>query len=427
MNTVSFSLYVGVDWGNENHQVCVVDPERRILGEKSFEHSGAGLARLVDWLLTFSNGVAERTAIAIEVPRGAVVETLLERGFSVFSINPKQLDRFRDRHTVAGAKDDRRDAFVLADSLRTDEPCFHSLRLDDAVTIQLRELTRVDDHLRIELGRLSNRLREQLHRFFPQMLQLSGAANEPFLWDLIELIPEPAVAARMKPKRVEKLLQKRRIRRWSAKEVLDVLRAPAIYVAPGTVEACRAHIQLLLPMLRLVQENRKTCAKQISKLLEQLPPAPSEQGQQREHRDADIFLSLPGAGKVVTATVLAEASQPLAERDYHAIRSQAGSAPVTRATGKRSKKLAYVSMRRACNPRLRWIMYNWGRVAVQKDEQLRARYKSMRSRGHTHGRALRGIADRLLRMLIAMLRDGTLYDPARLHGPGLLPAPRALD
>ena len=64
----------------------------------------------------------DRVAIVAETPRGLVVESILERGYSIFSVNPKQLDRFRDRHTIAGAKDDRRDAFVLADSLRTDLP-----------------------------------------------------------------------------------------------------------------------------------------------------------------------------------------------------------------------------------------------------------------------------------------------------------------
>ena len=68
------------------------------------------------WLWTLSAGQPQRVAVAIEVPRGAIVEGLVERGFHVFAINPKQLDRFRDRHSVAGAKDDRRDAFVLADS-----------------------------------------------------------------------------------------------------------------------------------------------------------------------------------------------------------------------------------------------------------------------------------------------------------------------
>jgi hypothetical protein len=63
---------------------------------------------------------AESVAIGIEIPRGAVVETLVERRFAVYSLNPKQMDRFRDRHSVAGAKDDSRDALVIADSLRTD-------------------------------------------------------------------------------------------------------------------------------------------------------------------------------------------------------------------------------------------------------------------------------------------------------------------
>ena len=75
--------------------------------------------------------------VAIEIPRGALVEALAERGIHVYAINPKQLDRFRDRHTVAGAKDDRRDAFVLAASLRTDQPAFRRVRLEDPVIIEL--------------------------------------------------------------------------------------------------------------------------------------------------------------------------------------------------------------------------------------------------------------------------------------------------
>src|SRR5215813_1944909 len=92
-------------------------------------------------------GQAKPTRSACSTRRGAVVETLVERGFHVYAINPKQLDRFRDRHSVAGAKDDRRDAFVLGDSLRTDRDCFRRVRLDDPVVIQVRELSRVDEDL----------------------------------------------------------------------------------------------------------------------------------------------------------------------------------------------------------------------------------------------------------------------------------------
>src|SRR5205823_12786726 len=92
----------------------------KVLDEKWIEHSGSSLTELADWLRGHAGGAPERMAVGIEVPRGAVVETLMEQGFAVFSINPKQLDRFRDRYSPAGAKDDQRDALVLADGLRTD-------------------------------------------------------------------------------------------------------------------------------------------------------------------------------------------------------------------------------------------------------------------------------------------------------------------
>jgi Transposase len=108
----------------------VLDRDRRLVGERAVDHDGASLAQVVAWLWTVSAGQPERVAVAIAVPRGAMVEGLVERGCPVFAIHPKQLDRFRARHSVAGAQDDRRDAFVLADALRTDHPSFRRLRLD---------------------------------------------------------------------------------------------------------------------------------------------------------------------------------------------------------------------------------------------------------------------------------------------------------
>jgi Transposase len=103
--------------------------DRRRVGERVVDHAGASLARLADWLWTVSAGQPQRVAVAIEVPRGAIVEGLLDRGFHLFAMNPKQLDRFRDRHSAAGAKDDRRDACVLADSLRTARPSLRRVHL----------------------------------------------------------------------------------------------------------------------------------------------------------------------------------------------------------------------------------------------------------------------------------------------------------
>ncbi len=159
-----FECFAGIDWATETHQVCLTDRAGVILGERSFAHSGAGLAALCDWLVATGGVPPAAIAVAIEVPHGAVVDSLLERGFAAFSVNPKQLDRFRDRFTVAGAKDDRRDALVLGDSLRTDRHCFRRLEADAPTVVELREWSRMAEELGQERVRLANRLREQLRR-----------------------------------------------------------------------------------------------------------------------------------------------------------------------------------------------------------------------------------------------------------------------
>src|SRR5258707_614551 len=139
--------FVGVDWASQAHQACLIDAGGKIISEQAFAHGGAGLAELCTWLLAKTAAAPTAIAVAIEVPHGPIVETLLERGFPVYAINPKQLDRFRDRFTVAGAKDDRRDAHVLSDSLRTDRHCFRRLAAENAVVIELREWSRMAEEL----------------------------------------------------------------------------------------------------------------------------------------------------------------------------------------------------------------------------------------------------------------------------------------
>src|SRR5262249_61603202 len=117
--------------GPGSHQGAVSDKEGGLPGGRSGPHRGGALGELSDLLLTFADGDVSSIAVAVEVPRGPIVDTLLERGYHVFAINPKQLDRFRDRYSVAGAKDDRRDARVLGSAVRTDPKAFRALTIDD--------------------------------------------------------------------------------------------------------------------------------------------------------------------------------------------------------------------------------------------------------------------------------------------------------
>jgi hypothetical protein len=263
---------VGIDWASQHHQVCIVDREGHRT-EDTVPHTGAGLAALADQLAALSPGAPERVAIASEVPRGPVVETLLERG--------------ADRPAPLSARPRRRPA----------------------------------DH------------------------RTAGALppRRPWFWALLDL----ALARRPQPlaiKAVRAVLKVHRIRRVTAETVHAAVQVPPVRVAPGTLEAVGAHLAVLLPQLRLVHDQRhRTVGPRIDRVLAAL----AQEAVAGEHRDVTILRSLPGVGRHVAATVLAEAARPLAERDYQTLRAQAGAAPVTRQSGRK----AVVTMRWACNSR----------------------------------------------------------------------------
>lgn len=387
--------FVGFDWAMEQHRACLLDTEGKRVAERDVTHDGAGLAELCSWLLERTGARAQEIAVAIEAPRGPVVEALLERGFQVFAINPKQLDRFRDRFSMSGAKDDSRDAEVLGHSLRTDRRAFRRLAIDDPLVIELREWSR------------ANRVRDQLWRYYPQAGELGDPAANWFL-DLWEQVPTPAKAARVSEKTIARILKNHRIRRFDAAEVLRILRQQPLAVAPGTVEAASAHIRAVAARLRLVNQQIKETERRLDELCAAIEAAAeTTPGQICEQRDMPILRSMPGLGRIVTATLLAEACEPLRQRDYHVLRVLSGQAPVTR----RSGKSCIVLRRYACNTRLRNALYHWARSAIQHDPISKQRYRELRRRGHGHARALRTIGDRLLYVLCTLLERQTLFDP----------------
>jgi transposase len=404
--------YAGVDWGSESHCVFLSDDQGRKVGQKFFKHSGEGLAEMASWLLKAS-GANEpgQVLVAIEVPHGPVVENLIERGFAVHAINPKQMDRFRDRFSMAGAKDDSRDAEVMSSCLRTDAKCFRRLVCAEPIFVELREWSRIAEELGVERNRLANRLREQLWRYFPALLQLEDDCSAEWLLDLLALASTPAKAVRLREAKLTQLLKQRRIRRLDAATILKAVQAPPPKLAAGTVEAASAHVLSILPRLQLVNRQIKEADRKIGALIDSLTAnednQESEPGQKKQH-DAAILASLPGVGRTVLATLLAEAWEPLQRRDYAALRSLAGVAPVTKQSG----KSRFVVRRQACHDRLANALYHWARVAVQHDPRSRAKYAELRKRGCTHGRALRTVADRNLSVACAMLNTGTLFDPA---------------
>jgi transposase len=292
---------------------------------------------------------------------------------------------------------------VAAQALRTDLKCFRQVKLTDPDFVELREMARMHDELVEERTRLGNRLHAELNRYYPQILKLANTMHESWILDLLEAAPTPERARWLKRKRIERILRKNRISRVSVDDVWEGIKAEPLHVAPGTTEAAAMHVALLIPRVRLAREQECLVRKRMEAKLAALAEAPCEEG---EHRDVEIVLSLPGVGTKVGAAMLGEAWQAVTERDYHTLRVLAGTAPVTKASGKSRR----VTMRYARNRRFANAVYHWARVASQHDPYARTYYDRSRARGHTHARATRQLADRLLRVLTAMLRDGTLYE-----------------
>jgi transposase len=345
--------------------------------------------------------------VAIEVPHGPVVDSLVDRGFVVHAINPKQLDRLRDRFSVAGAKDDRRDAYVLADGVRTDRRLFRRLHVADPRLIELRAWSRLAEELKEEQRRLSNRVGQQLWRYYPQMQKLTDDLAEPWFLELWTIAPTPAKARALRKSTVERLLREHRIRRLDADTVLTTLREPAIKVADGVAEAASIHLRSLLARLRVVNRELHEAEGQLDKLCTTIGATEAAAEDCLRRQDVLILKSMPGIGRINLAALLCEASGPLGSRDYQALRTLCGVAPVT----KRSGKQHIVVMRYAAHVRLRNTVYHWARVASQRDPKCRARYAALRQRGKSHGRALRGVADRLLALACVLLQRGSLFDP----------------
>ena len=402
----TFAWFVGVDWGSEKHQVCILDQQGNIIGERHFPHGGAGLAELGDWLLSIAATVSA-VAVGIEVPHGPVVDSLIDRGFVVHAINPKQLDRLRDRFSVAGAKDDRRDGYVLADSVRTDRRLFRRLHVADPRLVELRAWSRLAEELTEERIRLGNRVHHELWRYYPQMMKVTDDIAASWFLELWTIAPTPAKARQLRKAKVEQLLKQHRIRRIDAESVIGTLREPAIKVADGVAEAASVHMRSLIARLQVVNRELREAERQLDKICAEIGAAEAASGDGLQRQDVMILKSMPGIGRINLAALLSEGSGPLSRRDYPALRTLCGAAPVTR----RSGKSQVVIMRYAAHVRLRNTVYHWARVASQHDPTSKSRYAALRARGHSHGRALRGVADRLLGLACVLLQRQTPFDP----------------
>jgi hypothetical protein len=171
-------LLVGIDWAETEHAACLVDAGGRLVQRLRVAHTAAGLQRL-HGAIAAAEPDAGRVLVALERPEGLLVGSLLGAGYTVYALNPKSVERYRDRARTSGAKTDPADAETLARILLTDRDRHRPLLPSSPAAEEVRAVARDDERAARDQRRLLNRLRIELLEVFPQAVDAFPALEAP--------------------------------------------------------------------------------------------------------------------------------------------------------------------------------------------------------------------------------------------------------
>ncbi len=390
-------VFVGVDWAEKHHDICIIDQGGTILTRGRVTDGVEGISKLHEMVADHVEE-AEETVVGIELDRGLLVDALVAAGYEVFAINPLSVDRYRDRHSTSGAKSDSGDAKVLADIVRTDRHNHRQVAGHSELAEAMKLLARTHQSFVWQRQRHVNRLRSHLREFYPQALEAFGTdLSSVDAVAILSMAPSPALGRRLSRSKIAAALKRggrQKNIQARAEKIQLALRSEQLE-APATVS--RAYGTVTSSLVRL-----------ISGLNEQITDLEQELASSFEdHPDAKILRSLPGLGTVLGARVLAEFGDDRTRyEDARARRNYAGTSPITKASGTRRVVLA----RFARNERLFNACYLWAFASLTASPGARGYYDLHRSRGKTHNQALRALANRLVAILHGCLRHGQTYE-----------------
>jgi len=398
-------IFVGDDWAEAHHDICVIDEAGKKLAKRRVPEGLDGVNQFHALVAAHASDPAE-VVVGIETDRGLFVQALIAAGYQVYAINPLAASRYRERHSTSGAKSDPGDALVLAELVRTDRHNHRPVAGDSELAEAVKVLARAQQILIWVRQRQLNTLRSTLREYYPAALEAFG--DDLGSRDALAVLgraPTPALGKGLSAAKVASAIRaagRQRNVETKAGEIREHLRGAHLEPPAQLAKAYGATVKATVGILTEMNA-------QLAALEEEL------RGSFETHPDAEIIVSLPGLGTVLGARVLAEFGDDRTRYDdAKARKSYAGTAPITKASGKSKVVLA----RFARNSRLADACYLWAFSALSASPGARAFYDAHRAaRGpndkDAHSKALRALANRLVGILHGCLRHHSPYDEAK--------------
>ncbi|WP_405476489.1 IS110 family transposase [Paenarthrobacter ilicis] len=398
------NVYCGLDWAENHHDIALVNDAGELLAKLRINDDVAGYRLLLDLLAEHGDTPQDPIPVAIETSQGLLVATLRAGTRKVYAVNPLSAARYRERGALSGKKSDHGDALVLANILRTDMAAHRPLPQDSELARAIAVLARAQQDAVWARQLIANQVRSLLRQYFPAALlaflcKQNGLTRDDARF-ILALAPTPARAAKLSISKLESAL--RRSGRSRGIEA-EAGRLSAIFHGdharhPQQVEDAMG-LQLTALLLQLdaacLAANRLAGAVEAAFL---------------QHPDAEILLSFPGLGIQLGARILAEVGDDHSRfADARALKAYAGSAPVTRASGKKT----YVGRRLVKNDRLMNAGFLWAFASLQCSKGANEHYRRRRTAGDWHAAAQRNLFNRFLGQLYHCLQTRTHFNESQ--------------
>ena len=387
--------YVGVDWADEFHQVWVSNAEGKKVAEMKVEQSPAGMGEFGRWL---HERKAQGTQLwaAIEKPQGRIVDFLLDHGVVVYAVNPKALDRVRDRFRMSQSKSDSFDAYVLAEFLRTDHAHLRALEPDSDQAQELKMLTRDHHRLMRHKTRLVNQIEAALKEYYPRPLEVFSDLESKIALDFLQCYPTPRNLSELTLRKWNRFAKREHhLSEERCRELWEKLSQPQLNIPEHVVRAKTRLLLAFLAQLKVLAEAVKSYSDKVESFFASMPAA-------------EYVKTLPGGKSGTTVPLLwAELGDAKSRwQSFRHLQAEAGGVPVTKASG----KSRVVQFRFACNKLLRHAAYWFSFNSLNRCEWADKYYRDQRAKGHRHPQALRALAAKWLKIIFVMWRDHKPYD-----------------